>query len=119
MDDETKDFLGRHPLFFFLLQASERDPLSLIEDPALKNEATRLMFRILESPDFIDVPEEELTNKMLGIAKGYADHLKTEITKREKLIALERAMNEARQQKDKELEKKLLAQFTEISLDKS
>lgn len=119
MDDETKDFLGRHPLFFFLLQAGERDPLSLIEDPALKNEATRLMFRILESPDFIDVPEEELTNKMLGIAKGYADHLKTEITKREKLIALERAMNEARQQKDKELEKKLLAQFTEISLDKS
>lgn len=119
MDDETKDFLGRHPLFFFLLQAGERDPLSLIEDPALKNEATRLMFRILESPDFIDVPEEELSSKMLGIARGYADHLKTEITKREKLIALERAMNEARQQKDKELEKKLLAQFTEISLDKS
>ena len=119
MDDETKDFLGRHPLFFFLLQAGDRDPLSLIEDAALKSEATRLLFRILESPDFIDVPEEELSNKMLGIAKGYADHLKTEITKREKLIALERAMNEARQKKDKELEKKLLAQFTEISLDKS
>ncbi len=119
MDDETKTFLEKHPLFFFLLQAGERDPLSLIEDERLKSEATRLVFRILEAPDFIDVAEEDRVGKMLRIATGYAESLKIEITKREKLIALERAIDEARAKKDKVLEQELVAQFTEISLDKS
>ncbi|MEK9151339.1 MAG: DNA primase [Patescibacteria group bacterium] len=119
MDGETKAFLEKHPLFFFLVQAGDREPLSLIEDPVLKSEATRLSFRVLESPDFIDVAPAERTGKMLEIARGYAEHLKTEITKREKLIALEQALGEAREQKDKELEKKLVAQFTDISLDRS
>jgi len=119
LDGETKAFLEKHPLYFFLVQAGEQEPLSLIEDPVLKNEATRLHFHTLESPDFIDVPEEERTGKMLAIAKKYVEDIRTEITKREKLIALERALGDAREKKDKELEKKLLAQFTEISLDKS
>ncbi|MEI8096942.1 MAG: DNA primase, partial [Candidatus Moraniibacteriota bacterium] len=33
LDDETKAFLEKHPLYFFLVQAGEREPLSLIEDP--------------------------------------------------------------------------------------
>jgi DNA primase len=119
LDDETKAFLEKHPLYFFLVQAGAREPLALIEDPILKSEATRLHFRILESPDFIDVATEDRTGKMLEIAKRYLNDLKGEITKREKLIALERALGEAREKKDKGLEKKLLAQFTEISLDKS
>jgi DNA primase len=119
MDDETKAFLGKHPLFFFLLQAGDREPLSLIEDPALKSEATRLSFRVLEAPDFIDVAPVDRTGKMLEIAERYAEQLKVEITRREKLISLERAIGDAREQKDRELEKKLVAQFTEISLDKS
>lgn len=119
LDDETKAFLEKHPLYFFLVQADTREPLTLIEDPLLKNEATRLTFHILELPDFIDVPPEDRTGKMLEIAKGYLEDLKREITKREKLIALERALREAREKNDTALEKKLLAQFTEISLDKS
>ena len=119
MDGETKTFLEKHPLFFFLLQAGAREPLVLIEDERLKSEATRLMFRILEAPDFIGVAEEDRVGKMLRIATGYAESLKIEITKREKLIALERAISEARAKKDKALEQKLVAQFTDISLDKS
>lgn len=119
MDNETRVFLEKHPLFFFLLQAGDREPLSLIEDATLKSEATRLSFRALESPDFIDVPAEERAGKMLEIAKGYIENLKVEVTRREKLIALERAIGEAREKKDKELEKRLVTQFTEISLDKS
>lgn len=119
LEGETKVFLEKHPLYFFLVQAGGREPLSLIEDPVLKSEATRLHFRVLESPDFIDVIPEERTNKMLEVAKKYLSDLKQEITRREKLISLERDLGEAREKKDKELEKKLLAQFTEISLDKS
>ncbi|MFZ2187217.1 MAG: DNA primase [Candidatus Moraniibacteriota bacterium] len=119
LDDETKAFLEKHPLYFFLVQAGGGEPLSLITDPVLKSEATRLTFRVLESPSFIDVEPADRTGKMLEIAKKYLEDLMVEITKREKLIGLERALREARERKDKELEKKLLAQFTEISLDKS
>jgi len=119
LDDETKAFLEKHPLYFFLIQAGTRDPLTLIEDVTLKNEATRLTFHILELPDFIDIPPEDRTGKMLEIAKKYLEDLRREINKREKLIALERALEEARKKNDKELEKKLLSQFTELSLDKS
>jgi DNA primase len=118
-DDETKSFLEKHPLYFFLVQAGEHEPLTLIEDAPLKSEAMRLSFRVLELPDFIDVAEGERTGKMLEVAKKYLEDLKGEIMKREKLIALERALGEAREKKDKELEKRLLAQFTEISLDRS
>ena len=41
-----------------------------------------------------------------------------EITQREKLLALEQAIESAREKHDKELEKNLIAQFTKISLDK-
>lgn len=118
-DDETRAFLEKHPLYFFLIQAGEREPITLIEDAVLKSEATRLSFRVLESPDFIGVADEDRTGKMLEIAKRYLTDLKGEIMKREKLIVLEQALGEAREKKDKDLEKKLLAQFTEISLDKS
>ncbi|MFZ2300055.1 MAG: DNA primase [Candidatus Moraniibacteriota bacterium] len=119
MDSETKAFLEKHPLFFFLVQAGDREPLSLIDDAALRSEATRLSFRVLELPDFIDVAPSERTGKMLGMAKGYAESLKVEITRREKLVALEQAIGEARERKDKDLEKKLVARFTAVSLDRS
>ncbi|MDP3957104.1 MAG: DNA primase [bacterium] len=118
-DDETKAFLEKHPLYFFLVQAGEREPLTLIEDALLKSAATRLSFRVLELPDFIGVADGERTGKMLEVAKKYLKDLKGEIMRREKLIALERALGDAREKKDKELEKELLARFTEISLDKS
>ena len=118
-DDETKAFLEKHPLYFFLVQAGDKEPLLLIEDAPLKSQATRLAFRVLELPDFIGVADEERTGKMLEVAKKYLEDLKGEIMRREKLIALEQALGEAREKKDKGLEKKLLAEFTAISLDKS
>lgn len=118
-DDEIKAFLEKHPLYFFLVQAGDKEPLLLIEDSVLKSEATRLSFRVLELPDFIGVADEERAGKMLEVAKKYLTDLKGEIMRREKLIALEQALGEAREKKDKGLEKKLLAEFTAISLDKS
>lgn len=114
-DDETRAFLEKHPLYFFLVQAGESDPLSLIEDVVLKKYATRLLFKTLEAPDFIGATDEERTNKMLEIAMKYMENLKGEISKREKLIALEHAIKSAREKQDKELEKNLVAQFAKIS----
>ncbi len=117
-DAETLAFLEKHPLFFFLFQSDGRDPLSLIEDVALKSSATRMIFKTLQAPDFIGLTGEDLTDKMLKVTQGYAENLKAEITKREKLLALELAIKAAREKQDKELEKNLTAQFTKISLDK-
>lgn len=118
-NDETRTFLEKHPLYFFLLQAGDSEPLLLIEDAALKQDATRLLFKSLEAPDFIGVAEEERKGKMLKIAQEYLENLKKEITRREKLLALEQAIKSAREKQDKELEKNLTAQFAKISLDKS
>lgn len=117
-DTETRRFIEQHPLFFFAIQAGERDPLPLIEDTYLKSDATRLMFRLLEAPDFMNVAEEDRSQKMLDIAKKYWEDLRIEITKREKLLSLERMIDEARTHKDREREKQLVAEFTAISLDK-
>ncbi len=118
LNNETKSFLEKHPLYFFLIQAGSEDPISLIEDTALKNEATRLPFHILELPDFIDVLEEDRSEKMLEIARKYLGEMENEVMKKERLLSLEYAIREARKQNDKVLEKKLLMEFTAISLDK-
>lgn len=119
VDEETRAFMGLHPLYFFLLQAGEREAVSLIEDPQLRSEATRLIFQALEAPDFIEVAPSDLPEQMLALATRYAQDLQHEITKREKLFALERAISAAREKKDKATERELLTQFTRISLDKS
>lgn len=116
LDTETHAYLGMHPLFFFLLQADESDPLSLIEDVTLKSEATRLSFHVLESPEVVAVPSEERAAVLSAMAKRYATDLCREVTSREKLLSLEKALSEARAKNDKELEKKLLVEFSTLSV---
>ena len=115
LDAETRAFLELHPLFFFIIQAGDRDPLSLIEEPALKNEATRLSFRALESPELKSLSKEEQREKILEMAKRYFKELSFEVTRHDKLRTLERSIGEAREKKDKVLEKKLLTEFSALS----
>ena len=49
------------------------------------------------------------------MAERYLVDLHSEVTRREKLIALEKSLDEARTQKDRVLEKKLLAEFVSVS----
>lgn len=114
-DGETRAFIEKHPLYFFLVQSGSRDPLSLIEDAHVKGEATRLAFRALESPEIAGMESGERSGKMIEMAKRYLDDLEGEVMKREKLIMLEHAIDEAREKKDKEAEKKLLAEFVVVS----
>ncbi len=116
--DETRLFIEKHPLYFFLVQAGEGDPLAMIEDSALKSEATRLAFRAIESPDMMDVLEEERPQKMAETAEKYFSMLREEIGRREKLLALENDIRAAREQNDKEKEKRLLTEFARVSSEK-
>jgi len=108
-------FFEQHPLFFFLVQAGDRDPLVLIEDQNLKKEVARLSFHILESPEVAGVAHEEREKILVDMAERYLADLYTEVTKREKLISLEKALDEARAKNDKELEKRILTEFVAVS----
>lgn len=115
-DQDLQFFFEQHPLFFFLVQAGgERDPGLLIEDQALKREVARLSFHILESPEIAELAGEERTLVLQDMAGRYLADLYMEVTKREKLLSLEKALDEARAKKDKSLEQKLLAEFVAVS----
>jgi DNA primase len=115
-EQELQFFFEQHPLFFFLVQAGEgRDPAALIEDQNLKKEVVRLSFHILESPEVAEVSPEEREKILADMAERYLSDLYTEVTKREKLISLEKALDEARAKNDKELEKRILTEFVVVS----
>ncbi len=115
-EQELQFFFEQHPLFFFLVQAGEgRDPAALIEDQNLKKEVVRLSFHILESPEVAGVSPEEREKILADMAERYLSDLYTEVTKREKLISLEKALDEARAKNDKELEKRILTEFVAVS----
>jgi DNA primase len=115
-DQNLQFFFEQHPLFFFLVQAGEgQDPGSLIEDQGLKKEVARLSFHILESPEIAELAGEERTLVLQDMAGRYLADLYMEVTKREKLLSLEKALDQARANKDKALEQKLLAEFVAVS----
>ncbi len=115
-EKELQFFFEQHPLYFFLVQSGgKEDPLSLIEDQVLKSEVTRLSFRLFASPEIADKEGEERQKILADMADRYLADLHTEVTQKEKLISLEKALDDARAKKDKELEKKLLAEFVAVS----
>lgn len=115
-EKELRSFFERHPLFFFLVQSDgTRDAAALLEDAQLKREATRLSFRVLESPEVVGKTNEERLEVMREMSTRYMQDLAFEVSKREKLLSLEKDLDEARAKKDKEREKKLLAEFVVVS----
>jgi DNA primase len=118
VDAETKAWIGQHPLHFFVLQAGQGDPLSLIENQTQKSEATRLSFRALETPEVVNAVPEERAGVMADMARRYLEDLTREVTRREKLIALEHAIASAREKGDRDTEKSLLAEFVKVSAEK-
>lgn len=113
--DIARTFLEKHRLFFFLVQAGGGDPLSLIEDTALKSEVARLSFRILERPDVVGAGDEEQPKVMMQLAEEYLQALRNEALTHEALVVLEHQLADARTQGDKQQEKKLLNEFTQLT----
>jgi DNA primase len=115
LSPEVSAFLSKHPLFFFVLQAGNHDPLSLIEDKELKGVATGLTFRLLDGPEFVDLTTEEIETKSQVLMVEYLKSLEEEVGKNEKLRNIELALAEARKNSNKEEEQRLLREFVELS----
>ena len=115
LSDTVKDFLTKKPLFFFLLQAGEHDPMSLIEKSEEKALATRLTFRLLEGPEFAGLDAGETREKVRKLLDEYLVLLDSEVGTTEKRRTLERGLEEARRKGDKDEEKRLLEEFVKLS----
>ncbi len=87
----------------------------MMEASELKTTASRLLFRILDGPDFSTTPEEERATKADQVAEKLLRDLKREVVRSEDLVALERALAEARKRGAKEEERTLLAKFSVLS----
>ncbi|MEK9173644.1 MAG: toprim domain-containing protein, partial [Patescibacteria group bacterium] len=113
--ESVKTFLAKHPLFFFILQAGDHDPLSLIEDAEQKSLATRLTFRLLGSPEFINLSQEEIHAKNLTLVEEYEKMLESEVGTTQKLQSIQLALAEAAKSGNKEEEMRLRKEFAELS----
>ena len=115
-DEVVLRSLEKHPLYFFIIQAgSEGNPIDLIQEKELQIIASRLLFRILDGPDFSSLLDEERAEKALHVAEKLLTDMKREIIRGEELIRLEQALKTARQEGQKEKEQELLAQFVLLS----
>lgn len=115
-DEMILHFLEKHPLYFFIVQAgSEGNPLDLIEEKELQTVAGRLLFRILDGPDFAALEDEERLEKAVRVAEKLLIDLKREVIRGEELVRLELALKTARQEGEREKEKELLARFVLLS----
>lgn len=117
MDDEiVLRYLEKHPLYFFLVQAAQgRNAIDLIEDKELKSLAGKLLFRILDGPDFSSIPESEREAVAGDLFDRLLVEIKREIIRNEELIAIEHALDAARRAGEKDREKELLSTFMRLS----
>ncbi|MEI9966409.1 MAG: DNA primase [Candidatus Moraniibacteriota bacterium] len=114
-DEQTRDYLSSHPLFFFLVQSDGHDPLSLIESADVKGEVTRLMFHAWENPEIAALPEESKSAKLAELTSGYLEGLARELSHTERLHDLERDIRAAKERGDRDEERRLLAEFSKTS----
>ncbi len=115
-DERVLCFLEKHPLYFFIVQAGdESQPVDLIEDRDLKMLASRLLFRILDGPDFSTLMEEERVEKAQHMAQRLMTDMKKEVIRNEELVGLEHDLEAAHRAGAKEKEKELLMRFALLS----
>lgn len=115
LSETVKNFLTKKPLFFFILQAGEHDPMSLIENSEEKSLATKLTFRLLSGPEFADLSQPEINEQSEKLLVEYLALLESEVGTTQKLHSLELALAEARQTGNKDEEKRLLQEFVTLS----
>lgn len=115
-DETILRFLEKHPLYFFIVQAGEnREPIDLVEDKELKSAAGRLLFRILDGPDFSNLLEEARVPAAEALFETLIIDMRREVIRSEELINLERDIEAAKRRGDKEQEKILLGRFMLLS----
>lgn len=113
----SRDFLALHPLFFFL-QNEATDVMGTIEDEALQQEASRLLFQALALPDLASLElAEERKIKAHEILEEYLALLPIAL-EADKRRELAQKIEMARAAHDKEGEKALLLEFSKLMQSK-
>jgi DNA primase len=114
LSDTVRNFLAEHPLFFFVLQAGEHDPLSLIENTEQKSLATRLTFRLLGGPEFANLSPEETEQKSRALLEEYVTVLENEVGTTKRAQNIELALGQAKRDGNKEEEQRLLQELATL-----
>lgn len=114
--DAFKDFVSLHPLHFYIVQAGENDVMSLIQEPALQQLATRLIFTLSEREETKGVPETDRPESRKTDREIIAQYLEDEVGAKPRLQELQSLLQVARKNGDKSEEQKLLEEFTRLSI---
>lgn len=111
-----KNFISAHPLHFYIVQAGDKDAMSLIREPELQQLATRLLFTLSENEaakGILDVDRTTAREKDLNIIASF---LEDEAEAKPRLQELQNLLDQARKNNDKLEEQKLLEEFTRLSI---
>jgi DNA primase len=111
----VREYLEKHVLFFFILQAGGSDPVSLMEDAALKGVASKLLFHVLAEPRIESTLPEEREALALSFADELAKELLRELLGTDRLKAIEQEIKAAQTAGDKERAQGLLEEFVSLS----
>lgn len=114
-DPMVREYLGKHALFFFILQAGESDPVSLMEDMVLKSSASKLLFHTLSEPRLESAAPEEREALAVTFVDDLEKDLRQELLGKDRLQALEKEIREAQAAGDKDRARTLLEEFVSLS----
>jgi DNA primase len=111
----TRDYLAQHPLFFFILQAGHADPMTLITDATLQQQASRALFELFETEGELYHTDDDRQIGRTKLLQEIRITLMSEIEGKERLRQLEQELRAARSRGDAEQEKNLLTEFVQLS----
>jgi hypothetical protein len=103
----------QHPLFFFILQAGSNDPMTLIEDPELKQQAAGELFKLFQAEEAQNQADIDQQREIL--LEQARKELINEVEGKEKLRQIEIDLRAAREAGDRQQEQRLLEEFVTLS----
>lgn len=111
LPEAVRSYAEGHPLFFFLNQAGDKDPLSMMTDETLRQAANKLMFQRYQEETSLNLSQVELEKERNGVISEVVQTLNQEVAGKGQMRALEDALKEAQARGDREKERALLAQL--------
>lgn len=116
LNGTVKEFIGRHPLHFYIVQAGSSDPLSLVQEKELQELGSKLLFQVSIKEEALKMLDTDLNEYRKEQLKKLGDILEEEVVDRPRLQELQALLSDARKNEDRQEEQKLLEEFTRLSI---